>query len=160
MDKIDLTKPQIISGDVKVRVWKNKWNKHLAVVRYLALISPDGCSWCWINGCTGEEHNFDYSNIILWQNVELFEEPKTRLMTRREILVNVSTMDKDNPFLVCISVKDEKLADIDFSRWMPAQSLSYRKASAYYYYKRHIHPVTGEWTSEPMQFLTEEKEGE
>lgn len=161
MDKIDLTKPQLIEGDVKIRVWNNGGEKE---ERYLALISPGGVFWCWFNGYTGGYYKYKYGgdNLCFWDNAELIEKPpkpKTRLMTRREIMAKVCTMDKEYPFLVGLFPSFEKMHNEDFSDWEAPQWWTYEGELESFYY-RHIHPITGEWTSEPSQFLIEVKEGE
>lgn len=160
--KIDLTKPQLIKGDVKVFVWDNDMNKKDGQKRDLAVIGPDGVFWCWTASKTGQQKDYRYRDLTSWDNAELIEEPpkpKTRLMTRREILAKICTMDKDNPFLIgCFSSK-KMAVESDFLKWKLPEHWGYESESSQYYY-RHIHPITGEWTSEPSQFLIKVKEGE
>ena len=160
MKEIDLSKSQIIDGDVKVKVWNDSEDKPI-YIRYLqcidhSLVRPFICF-------DGGETRENTGMLCSWEYAELIEsppKPKTRLMTRREILAKVATMDKDNPFLVGEFISKEEAEGSDFLEWKTCQYWGYDHTDERNYYYRHIHPKTGEWTSEPMQFLIEEMEGE
>lgn len=132
--KIDLTKPQLKKAQELIDYirCKNNWKRPNAQENIICLA------------------------LELRDTIESPPKPKTRLMTRREILAKVATMDKDNPFLVGdFRSKKEALNGV-FSDWELPQWWSYNSNNINMVYKRHIHPKTGEWTSEPMQFLIKE----
>ena len=136
MKQIDLTKPQLEKAQELIDYirCKNNWKRPNA------------------------QENIIYLALELRDALESPPKPKTRLMTRREIMAHVAIMDKNNPFLVGEFEYEEAAKGSEFWKWKSCQYWSYDHTDDRNYYYRHIHPKTGEWTSEPMQFLIEEGE--
>lgn len=149
--KLDLTKPQIISGDVKVLVRDREgeeWEE-----RYLLCIYEEHDNLyyrCWPNGKKGEDLAFKVTISTAWKQCKHI--PNKRNMTQREIIGFLS--HKKEPFLVC--KKDSENLDFDAYENYSRQHDFHFKDIDYTYYYREINEK-GEFTSEPIPLTIEEE---
>jgi len=153
MNKIDLTVPQIISGDVRVLVRNNndvKWK-----LRYLFLITIDPYYRCWDCGDTAKENKFDISKSSFWDQCKHIPEKRTRLMTRKECLGFI--MHLKEPILVCSKNPIESESSLDNPKWYyPPTYFGYSEERIERLYYRHIDDK-GNFTSEPKRFEIKEE---
>jgi hypothetical protein len=156
-NKIDLTVPQIVSGDVKVLV--RNTDKDGWVERYLVAIYKDNNNKIlykvWPAGNIGRSYGYDFYHIITYRYCKYIPKKRTRLMTRQECLGFI--MHLKEPILVCYKNPLDSESYLDYpTRYYPPTYFGYVKNQIENLYYRYI-DKKGNFISEPMKFEIEEE---